>query len=132
MGTVFANPVDKNEIRIIISNEELSLLNQERSNHGLEAIGDETLVDDVIQDELDKQLKNRLDAFKNNKKNSISPMPHMEKWGLLSRVRTRCRVDTFRDTMETIIATNPKRKKEVIEFYKQNCKHFCPQIQGTK
>jgi hypothetical protein len=118
-------------------------LNEERIKNGLDSIDDETHVDEIIQDELDKQLDDKLNAFKNNKQFLNKPMPLAEKWGHvikgrepkwvhIIKVREEARGDSFKNTMDAIIYDNPKREKEVLEFYQKNCKYFCQKLHGTK
>lgn len=143
-GQSISKQVDKDATRVVMSKYDISLLNVERAENGLDFIGNhETEVDLIIQDDLDKQLEDKINAFKNNKKIEMKQMPLVEKWGHMAegrepkwakviRERVEARGHSFRNAMEAIIYENPKRKKEVKEFYQNNCKYNCPKMDGSK
>lgn len=131
LGSDLQKPVVNTEVRFVASNEEFILLNQERINHGLSTIGDETLVDDIIQNELDAQLNTRLFEFRENIK-TLPPMPLMEKWGSRNKKRSKMRGESIHNTLEYIILEFPERKKESLEFYLKYCLYDCRNIESFK
>lgn len=131
LGKDLQKPAVKAEVRFVASNEEFILLNQERLKYGLSTIGDETLVDEIIQDELDSQLTTREFEFSEHKK-SEPPMPLMEKWGSRNKLRSECRAGSMQSKLTYILLEEPERKKEALEFYKKYCLYDCKSIESFK
>ena len=114
------------------SNEELQKLNLERLEHKMETIADETFVDEIIQNELDSILDDKVNAFKKNKSTLKYQLPNMEAWASRNKMRAQARGASFHNKIEDIIIENPKRKNEAIEFYKKNCNYECPKLDIKK
>ena len=131
-GTDKIIPKNKKAQKFTISNEELQKINQERLEHKMETIADETFVDEIIQNELDSNIEEKIRAFENNKPILNYQLPNMEKWASHDKERAQARGGTFHNQIQYIIDVNPKRKKDAIEFYKKNCLYECPPLELKK
>jgi hypothetical protein len=102
-----------------VTEEQFKKLNEERVANGLKPIADASLVDEILQGELDQRLEINLQRIK-EKKIPLPSMPIAEKLGALNADREAKRQAHIRDSQSADSLANEVagRKSGISEIYK--------------